>query len=92
MDNEIVEGDGFYISFNPNTSKLGISFKGDNNGCCETALVVPRENKPSESDFFILNGDYRESYAELIPKGLGECLKFFDRMKANHRSSWSNKD
>jgi hypothetical protein len=52
-------------------------------GSDTTALVVGQLDK-----VFILNGDFRKEYQELIPQGFEKCYEFF---KANlqHRNEYS---
>ena len=49
----------------------------------ETALV-------KDTSYYILNGDWRKEYAELIPKGYEACKKFFDEHEAEYKNFWSN--
>lgn len=83
MGNEVLEGDGFYISYRGNTSVFGGMFAGDDNGQGETALSYKGEYK-------ILNGDFREEYEKIANKGLKECLKFFKSKEKECKSTWSN--
>lgn len=84
--NEILNGDDFYISYQANPSPLGISIFRSDNSSVETAIVD--KNDP-ENQYRILNGDFRKDYVKLVPKGLKACVKFYDKMKADHKSSWS---
>lgn len=81
--NYVLEGDGFYISFNPDTSSsaFGRIFES-NNGSPETALC-------KDDDFHILNGDYRSQYEKLIQKGWVACKKFYDKESVASGSDWS---
>jgi hypothetical protein len=72
--NEVLEGDGFYLSYNPATD-VGP----------ETALVCWEK-----SAFFLLLGDYRQAYAELAPQGWEACLAFFRAQPEGQRSPWSD--
>lgn len=83
MNNEVQEGDGFFISYNPNVGDWG-SFSSDD-GASETALV----NRKGSPRFLILNGDFRKHYKKLIPKGYDACRAFYESKKKEHRSSWS---
>ena len=83
--NEVLEGDGFYISFLPNTrnfmgfeSKL---FAGDDKGQGETALV-------KDGTYLILNGDYRKEYEEAVPNGYEACRAVYESHQ-HKASSWS---
>lgn len=80
--NYVAEGDGFYVSFNPDTGAMDIPlFHGDNGGCAETAICY-------NGNFYILNGDFRAELEPLIPKGIEACLAFY-RENQQARSSWS---
>jgi hypothetical protein len=87
MGNEVLDGDGFFISYQPNQNVLGIkSFSADTSSG-ETALV----NKKASSFFYlILNGNFKKEYEKLVPLGYDACVKFFNEMKKKHKSSWSN--
>lgn len=71
-------GDGFWVSY---TQVSGFDFMDSDGGGDETALCDGK-------DYFILNGDYREEYLKLAPKGLAACKKFYD--KQDSKSSWSD--
>lgn len=104
-DNEILEGRGFFISYNPNTnlSKSGLgkvyNLMGaqighitgitlEDDGRAETALVK-KNNETRPRKFYILNGDFRKEYSELVPKGFKTCYKFFNS-KSEFKSGWSD--
>ena len=84
--NYVLEGDGFYISYNPdlNASYFGSSFGSDNGGP-ETALC-------RDGNFYILNGDWRKQYEKLVPLGWDPCKQFYNQQSAHAESSWSGKD
>jgi hypothetical protein len=91
MTNFILSGDGpfdgskqptFWISYNQETENLG-AFFGSDNGAPETALC-------NGDDFFILNGDYRDSYEKLVPLGYDACKNFYDQQAAHAKSTWSD--
>lgn len=84
--NEIMQCDGFSISYNPNPGATIFSFRGDN-GCDETALII-EEGGAAKPFYFILNGDFRKEY-EAVADDLSKCLEFYDSKKDEHRSSWS---
>lgn len=88
--NEVLEGKGFYISYNPNTSDVCSSFTNFGNALGgnfkdgeETALCY-------DGSFYILEGDFRKEYASAFPKGLNECKKVFEKHKVTNRSNWSD--
>lgn len=83
--NEILEGDGFFISYNPRPWSGFSIFKSDNNSD-ETALV--KEDDP-DNKYRILNGDFRKEYKRLAPLGFKACLDFYNEIKTKHDSSWS---
>lgn len=58
--------DGFYISYN--------SYDTDIYGSVTTALVLGQMQQ-----FFILNGDHRKQYAEVIKQGFDACLKYYKK-------------
>lgn len=87
QSNFILRGDGFKISYNPDTQSSTIidCFSGDKNAdgsYQETALLY-------KGNFYILNGDFRKEYEELVPKGYQACYDFF-LSKSEFKSSWSN--
>lgn len=69
VPNSTLDGNGFYISFN----ETDINIYG-----CETTALV--SNKIQMENFYILNGDHRTKYADLMNKGFDAC---FDYFKAN---------
>ena len=80
MRNEVLEFDGFYISYNPHPVLIP-AFDSDDKQP-ETALVA-------NNLFYILNGDFRAEYKELGPKGFEACLEFFRAKEPEHGSSWT---
>ena len=62
--NSIMEGDGFYVSYNAHDFSVY--------GSDTTALVVGQMQK-----FYILNGDHRESYSIFVKQGFEACLSYF---------------
>ena len=81
--NLTLDGDGFYISYNSGATLL---LPDSPNG--ETALCVPDSKK--YNPYYILNGDFRKEYEELIPKGLEACMEFF-KSQSDKISSWSHR-
>ena len=80
--NEILQGDGFYVSFNP-APFGGVGLFGSDNGSSETALS-------GDDGWMILNGDFRAEYAKAFPKGYEACKRVYEKHKAASRSSWSS--
>ena len=77
--------DTFGISYNPDPSIPGLSlFDGD--GGPETALVL----KGTRNSFYVLNGDFRSAYENLINQGFAACKAFYDQQSAHAESSWSD--
>lgn len=93
--NEVLRGEGFFISFLPSSGRevfsdfgpFGHFFSGDNDGGSETAIVVPNGEN---NRYYILNGDFREAYESLVPKGKEACIAFYNQHPENH-SSWSTR-
>lgn len=90
-NNEVLSGDGFYISYNPNTAighadvtKLMNFFGEDVRDGEETALY----HKPSDT-WKILEGDFRKEYEEAFIGGYKACKEVYERNKKDHRSNWS---
>ena len=79
--NYILEGNQFYISYNPNPG----FFWSSDLVPPETALVIMNENGVK---FLILEGDFRKEYEKRIDN-LEECIKFFKENK-KHKSMWSD--
>ena len=78
--NMLANGDGFWISYRADTGFMGRVFSGDDGS--ETALC-------HNGKYYILNGDWRDQYAEVINQGFDACLAVFLK-NAEHKSSWSN--
>ena len=78
--NLVLEGKGFALSYNPDTSFLGI-FASDEGGSDETALI-------KEDTYYILNGDFREEYEAVFEQGFDACLAVF-KAHPDKVSSWS---
>lgn len=95
--NSVLQGKGFYVSYNPSTSgkfnegltELAtiLGSKGLKNGE-ETALV----QEGMANTFYILTGDFREEYEQLIDEGFDACLEFFRSMKSEFGNSWSTNE
>lgn len=80
--NDVLQCDGFFISYNPSPG-MGFSVFAGDDGSSETAIVA-------DGKFYILNGDFREEYAALCEQGLAACMQFF-ASKPELVSSWSDK-
>lgn len=84
--NEILTGDGFYISYNPKPCFDSNFIKSDG-GQAETALCIRRSGK---NHWLILNGDFRREYEAAFLIGLGACLSVWTKYKETHASTWSS--
>ncbi len=62
--NDVIDGQGFYVSHNSRDEAIY--------GGQSTALVIGQMQA-----FYILNGDHLNAYAALIPEGLSACLAYF---------------
>lgn len=81
--NQVLYGNGFFISYNPDTTAMGVdSWTGDGDTPDETALV-------NGAGYKILNGDFRAAYEKLVPQGYDACLKFYNQQAAHADSKWS---
>ena len=83
--NELLESDGFYISYNSDPG-MGFSFLQGDNKSDETALV---KEDDTDNQFRILNGDFREEFEAIIECGFEECLALYNKLSGDHDSSWS---
>lgn len=98
-NNEILSGDGFFISYNKDTGvdHMGGLFASMGNAILgaagseeelqdgeETAIVL----EEGDRTFLILEGDYRKEYEEAFPS-LEKCMAVYEKHKAKHQSNWS---
>ena len=94
-DNEVLDGEGFYISFLPEErpvdpiseicSGIARAVTGEAEyveSLTETALV-------KDHIFYILNGDFRKEYEGIIDQGFDTCLALYNSQKEDHSSVWS---
>jgi len=80
--NEIMDCGDFYISYNREPLKGTILASDDESD--ETALS-------KDGNYYILNGDFRETYRELLhPGGWEECFEYYKILKEEFGSSWSS--
>ena len=88
--NEIIASDcgAFYISYNPDPCEGLLMFDTDLIGG-ETALVYPIEKDGIGRDFYVLNGDFRKEYKEVMDNGLDACIEIYNKYKTRHISTWS---
>ena len=54
----------------------------------ETALIDEQERYSHK--YYILNGDFRGAYLELIENGFEACLEYFNSQKEKAESVWSD--
>lgn len=91
--NEILHGEGFYISYNPRTgvgnplSEVLSGLTGFPHGLAETALCVNPDDSTNRK-WYILEGDFRKEYAAVAHEGLEACMKVYQK-NILHRSEWS---
>ena len=78
IPNTTIDGDGFYVSYNDYDTAIY--------GAATTALVFGQMQR-----FFILTGDHRPQYLELMQDGFHACLDYFKSQPA-HRMSDSVDD
>ena len=84
--NYVLDGDGFFISYQPNPCPMGVTFFASDNYSDETALVVPSDSK---NKWRILNGDFRKEYENAIRNGLKACIEVYEA-NISQKSSWSS--
>ena len=87
--NELLNGDGFYVSFNAKPC-ADMAFLQSDGGAAETALAVENGLPDGRQAWFVLNGDFRAEYVEAFPRGLAACVAVYESHRAVSRSSWSN--
>jgi hypothetical protein len=87
--NEIIEGNGFYVSYLPHSNSAFGMFSGDGGGA-ETALV--KKNGDKRPVYLVLNGDFREQYKAALAGGYDACLRVYEAHKKSSRSTWSEDD
>lgn len=97
--NEVLNGDGFYVSYNARTGADGLSaliglvaasMIGNDamaEPAEETALCV--DHPGGRPEWLILNGDFRKDYEGIAPLGLSACLEFYRSQKDSAKSPWS---
>jgi hypothetical protein len=86
-DTQRLAGNGFFISYNPDTSQLGV----DKLTGIDYAGDEPRETALCNwAATLILNGDWRREYEERVDHGYDVCYQFYQEHKAEHQSTWSS--
>lgn len=85
-DNEVLEGDGFYISYNPRPCAGMHLFMSDKSGP-ETAIVFI-DGPGGRERYLILNGDFRSEYEAAADGGLEACKRVYES-HITHKSSWT---
>ena len=86
--NYVLEGDGFYLSFNA-APCADMSFFRSDSGGSETALAVEDGKPDGGTLWLILNGDFRKEYEEAFARGIEGCLAVYESHRSTKRSSWS---
>ena len=101
--NLVLNGDGFFISYRPSLSgsnptldlcaTLATAISGElhGNDLAETALVGDRQDLGA-NPYFILNGDYRKQYENIVDKGWGACYQFWLSEVAKGNKSQLSRD
>jgi hypothetical protein len=93
--NYLLEGDGFYISYNPDTSgghlltDFANMLGGNLTDGEETALVQQTKER---NIYHILTGDFRDDYEKLVGKGWKACYAFFKSKRKDHGNNWSTNE
>ena len=72
--NSVYSGDGFYVSHN----NIDYRIYGD-----ETTALVRTSGR---TEFYILNGDHRNQYMELMSSGYAACKAYYDSLPKQHNS------
>jgi hypothetical protein len=96
--------DDFYISFrsekdNAQTHQFGMmiselavkitgneAYKDSNS---ETALI-DKKRRYNGYKYYVLKGDFRGAYLELVSQGFDACLSYYNEQKNEHESVWSD--
>ncbi len=73
IPNTTIQADGFYVSYNDYDTHIY--------GAATTALVFGQMSR-----FFILKGDHRPQYLELMQDGFHACLDYFKTQQAHPMS------
>jgi len=99
INNEVLAGDGFYISYNPSIKAnpfdsvlVGLGEAESRVGLDETALCVEDSTNPMGRCFLILNGDFRKDYEEAFPLGKEACIAVYEKYREEYRSDFTNTD
>ena len=82
MPNQILDCGNFYISYNDGSYPNPLGPEPETG---ETALIHKSEHK-----YYILDGDWRETYKELSVSGYDACKAFFDSKRELFGSIWSD--
>lgn len=100
--NEVLRGDNFLVSYNPDTAQVRAAMEITKIGNlmaeamdakqrfddgAETALVFTDEE--GRRRYWILKGDFRKEYEPLVPQGLSACQDFF-MLHPAEASPWSD--
>lgn len=87
--NEVLEKDGYYISYNPNTNNCPFTQFGQRLGIGEGEEGEETAMYGSDGKWRILKGDFRKEYERC--KTENECLAMYESNK-NKRGDWSSSD
>ena len=85
----VARGKDFFVSYadiqaNPVAMALSSIFSGGASQAHEETALIGKGGK-----YYILNGDFRDEYAPLVPKGWKACLAFFRSREPAFGSSWT---
>lgn len=79
--------ENFYVSYLPPNGFPGSGMWDSLTGATtteETALYSHVDRK-----WYILIGDWRKEYEDLLPKGYAACVEFYNSKKQEHNSTYS---
>lgn len=92
--NLVLDGNGFYISYNPNT----FNGHGEITDIANALGALIREEKHTDGEetalfgnntWYILTGDFRKEYEEAFEGGFLACLDVYEKHKSTSRNAWS---
>ena len=90
-----LRGEGFRVSYLSDTKAvfagvplLSQAAEGDTDE--ETALVLEPSEQGYRNSYYILNGDWRDTYTNLVPLGFDACLEFYHQKRLEGAgSTWA---
>lgn len=106
--NVILQFDGFYISYNPDTSQIQVSpgMRAMHEMMVKFGIMPSLPQLCGDyggcdetalcleetNDHWVLNGDFREEFEAAAENGFESCLLLYKQLRVKHRSSWSDGD